>query len=139
MDARLPYQFLADAVLVLHLGIVLFVVGAFVAIVAGNLRGWRWVNRTGFRLLHLAAIALVVVQSWTGATCPLTALESWLRARAGAAVYGEGFIEHWVQWLLFYDAPTWLFTLVYTLFGLLVALAWWYFPPASPGRRRAQD
>lgn len=135
MDARLPYQLLADAVLVLHLGIVLFVVGAFVAIVAGNLRGWRWVNRTGFRLLHLGAIALVVVQSWTGTTCPLTALESWLRARAGTAVYAEGFIEHWVQWLLFYDAPTWLFTLVYTLFGLLVAAAWWYFPPESRRRR----
>ena len=38
------YQFLADAVLVLHFGVVLFVVGALVLILAGNARHWRWVN-----------------------------------------------------------------------------------------------
>ena len=134
MNPALPYQILADTVLALHLGIVLFVVAALVLVVGGNWRGWRWVNHLGFRLAHLAAIGVVVAESWFGVTCPLTTLEMWLRARAGASTYREGFVEHWLQRILYYDAPPWVFTLGYTLFGLLVAATWWYFPPAS--RRR---
>lgn len=120
---------LADAVLVVHLGIVVFVVGGLVAIVAGNLRGWAWVNAGWFRLAHVAAIGVVVAESWLGITCPLTTLESWLREQAGAAGYRQGFIADGLQAVLFHEAPAWVFTVAYSLFGLLVALAWWYFPP----------
>lgn len=120
---------LADAVLLLHLGVVLFVVGGLGAIVAGNLAGWRWVNGLALRWAHLAAIGFVVLQSWLGATCPLTTLEAWLRSGARSAGGRQGFIEHWVQRLLYYDAPTWVFTLAYSVFGLAVAAAWWAYPP----------
>ena len=129
-------RFLADLVLVLHLGIVLFVVGGLVAIVAGNALRWPWVNAPAFRFAHLAAIAYVVAQQWLGAVCPLTSLESWLRTQAGESGYASGFIEHWVQWVLFYDAPGWVFTLVYTAFGLAVAAAWIAFPPRRSPRLR---
>jgi hypothetical protein len=33
--------------------------------------------------------------------------------------------------MIFYEAPFWVFTLVYTVFGLLVLVAWWYFPPRA--------
>lgn len=125
----LPYQFFADAVLALHFGIVVFVVGGLVLVVAGNALGWRWVNAFGFRLAHLVAIAVVVAQSWLGEVCPLTTLESWLRVRAGSAGYRGSFVEHWVQRLLYYEAPFWVFVLAYTLFALLVLACWWYFPP----------
>ena len=78
---------LADAVLLAHLAIVLFNVGGLLLILAGNRLGWRWVNRWWFRAAHLAAIAVVVGQAWLGITCPLTTLESWLRALAGSAPY----------------------------------------------------
>ncbi len=123
------YQWLADLVLVLHVAVVVFVVGGLVLVVAGNLRQWRWVNALGFRLAHLGAIVFVVAGTWLGLVCPLTTLELWLRAKAGAATYGGSFIEHWLQRLLYYDAPTWVFTLVYSLFGLLVVATWVYFPP----------
>ena len=100
-----PYALLADAVLVLHTGIVLFVVGGLLLVVLGNWRGWPWVNRPWFRLAHLAAITVVVAESWLGLTCPLTTLEWWLRARAGVAPYESSFIAHWLQTLLFYAAP----------------------------------
>lgn len=129
MPDDLPYQHLANAVLLAHLAVVLFVVGGLVVVVVGNRCGWGWVNRLWFRIVHLAAIALVVAQSWFGAVCPLTSLESWLRSKTGESPSGQGFIEYWVGYLLFYDAPTWAFTLAYTAFGLLVAAAWWYFPP----------
>lgn len=128
------YLVLAQLVLVLHLAVVLFVVGGLVLIVVGNLRSWRWVNAWWFRLAHLGAIGVVVAESWWGLTCPLTTLEMWLRVRAGVPTHGSGFIEHWLQWLLYYDAPAWVFTLGYTLFALLVVLAWWRFPPDRAGR-----
>lgn len=138
MAPPLPFRLLADAVLLLHLGVVLFVIGGLVLVLAGNRWGWRWVNGLGFRVAHLGAIAVVVAESWFGITCPLTTLESWLRLQAGSAGYGTGFIEHWVQRVLFYEAPGWVFAAAYTAFGLLVAAAWWRYPPtrrASRGRR----
>jgi hypothetical protein len=125
----MPYRLLADTVLVLHFGVVLFVVGGLVLVLVGNALGWHWVNRPGFRLAHLAAIAYVVVQQWLGAACPLTTLEAWLRVQAGQGIHGQGFIEHWLQRLLFYEAPTWVFTTAYTVFGLAVAASWLVFPP----------
>ena len=125
----MPYGLLADAVLLLHLGIVLFVVGGLALIVAGNRLGWTWVNRWWFRAAHLAAITIVVFESWFGFTCPLTTLEAWLRQQAGLASHGAGFIEHWVQRLLFHEAPAWVFVAAYTVFGLCVVAAWWRYPP----------
>lgn len=128
----MPYLLLANLVLVLHVAIVLFVVGGLVVILAGNMLSWAWVNRWWFRGAHLAAIGIVVLESWAGITCPLTTLEWWLRARAGAPLDEQGFIAYWLQRLLFYQAPDWVFGLAYTLFGLLVVLAWWRFPPGRP-------
>jgi hypothetical protein len=137
MRASLSYQLLADAVLVLHFAVVLFVVGGLFLIVAGNLLAWRWVNSPWFRVGHIAAIGVVVAESWLGIICALTTAEVWLRIQAGSTFYRESFIEHWVQRLLFYEAPPWVFSAVYTLFGLLVMAAWWYFPPRfrKPGRK----
>lgn len=126
----------ADAVLVLHAAVVLFVVGGLVLVVAGNLLRhaaggprWPWVNRPWFRLLHGTAIATVVAQAWLGITCPLTMLEWWLRAQAGEVLPEQGFIELWLHRLLFYTAPRWVFATAYTAFGLAVAAAWWRWPP----------
>ena len=129
MNDTLPYQLLADAVLALHVAIVLFVVAGLVVVIAGNLLAWRWVNAMWFRLAHLGAIAIVVAQSWFGIICPLTTLEVWLRAKARAETYAGSFVGHWLQRILYYEAPAWVFAVVYTLFGLAVAAAWWYFPP----------
>jgi len=125
------WRLLADAVLVLHASVVLFVVGGLALVVVGNHRKWRWVNAMPFRVAHLAAIAIVVVQAWLGQACALTTLESWLRSQAGSPGYSKSFIEHWVQRLLYHEAPWWAFVLAYTVFGLLVAAAWWRFPPRT--------
>lgn len=135
MRAELLYPLLADLVLTLHVGVVVFVVGGLVLVVAGNLRGWRWVNALWFRLAHLGAIGFVVAQSWLGLICPLTTLEMWLRAKAHGMTYSGSFIEHWLQRVLFYEAPWWVFAIGYTLFGLLVLASWVCFPP----RRNEQN
>jgi len=131
MIPAISYQFLADAVLLLHFGVVLFVVVGLLVIVVGNLLQWRWVNHWWFRLAHLSAISFVVAQSWLGKSCPLTTLESWLRIQAGSSAYSKSFIEYWIQQLIYYDAPFWVFTVAYTSFAALVLLAWWRYPPRS--------
>ena len=133
------FQFLADAILALHFAVVMFVVGGLLLIVVGNLGGWRWVNALWFRLLHLAAIAIVVAEVWLGIACPLTTLEMWLRAQAGAGAatgYSESFVGHWLQRLLFYSAPPWVFVLAYTVFGALVVAVWFRFPPTLKSANR---
>lgn len=135
MDRSLMYRLIADTVLVMHFAVVVFVMGGLLLVIAGNLRRWTWVNDLHFRIAHLLAIAVVVAQSWLGKLCPLTELESWLRRRAGEAAYDRSFIEHWLERIVYYDAPFWVFTAIYTAFGLLVLAAWLYFPPR---RRRGR-
>jgi len=129
------YQVLADLVLVLHAGVVLFVVGGLVLVLLGNALGWRWVNAFWFRVAHLLAIMVVALQAWVGVVCPLTTLESWLRVQGGSTGYDVSFIGYWLQRLLFYTAPNWVFILTYSVFGAAVAATWWYFPP----RRSSKD
>jgi hypothetical protein len=125
------FSVLADMVLVLHFAVAVFVVAGLPAIVIGNALGWRWVNTYRLRFAHLAAIGIIVLQAWCGKYCALTDLESWLRTRAGGQPYGQSFIGHWLQRILYCEAPMWAFALVYTAFGLLVLWAWLRFPPAK--------
>lgn len=129
---------MADVILLIHVAIVLFVVAGLPLAVIGNLRGWHWANAPLWRLLHLMAIGVVVAEAWLGITCPLTLWEAQLRGAAGADLAAQGFIAHGLQWLLYYSAPPWVFTLAYTVFGAGVAWTFWRFPPrwpSRPGRR----
>lgn len=120
---------LADAILVLHVGIVAFVVlGAF-AIPLGAWRGWRWVRGLRWRMAHVVLMGVIALQAWLGALCPLTIWEQALRERAGQALYGESFIEHWLSRLIFFEAPWWAFVAAYTAFAAFVLLLWRIVPP----------
>lgn len=123
------FRLLADAVLVLHAAVVLFIVGGQVLVLAGGYLRWQWVRNLHFRLLHLAAIVYVVVTTWFGIDCILTTLEQGLRLQAGEAVSGEDFIAHWVGRVLFYHAPPWVFASAYSAFGLLVLWSWFAVRP----------
>jgi len=114
----------ADLLLILHTLLVAFVILGLLATLIGYVRNWRWVRNYWFRLSHLVVIAVVVLQSWLGVLCPLTSWEMVLRERAGQAGYDGSFIEHWLQSLLYYSAPDWVFILAYTVFGALVVLSW---------------
>lgn len=124
-----PYGFAADAVLVVHALFVAFVVVGQVLILAGLALGWRWVRNLRFRLAHLAAIGIVVLQAWLGVLCPLTILENALRRRAGEVGYAGSFIEHWLHRVIYYDAEPWVFTVAYTVFAGVVAATWYFGRP----------
>jgi hypothetical protein len=121
--------FLADFMLVTHALFVAFVMLGLLAILLGGALRWGWVRNWRFRVVHLLAIATVVAESWLGLACPLTQWENRLRVAAGGSAYADSFIAHWLHGILFYDFPPWVFTLAYTLFGLLVLVAWLLVPP----------
>lgn len=113
--------FLADLVLVVHVSFIVFVITGLLLTVAGGLAGWRWVHFPWFRIAHLAAIVVVVVQAWFGIECPLTTLENELRVAGGQVPYSEnGFIADWLHRYFFFQAEPWVFAVIYTAFGLLV-------------------
>jgi hypothetical protein len=118
------YRALADAVLVAHVGVVLFIVGGLLLILAGGRLDWAWVRGLRFRVLHLAAIGYVVVTTWFGIECGLTTLEQSLRSKAGQTSFEGDFIAYWLSRILFYEAPPWVFVVAYSAFGLLVAWSW---------------
>jgi hypothetical protein len=125
---------LADAILVLHTGIVAFVVAGTMLIVVGAWRGWAWVHGFAWRLAHVVLMVFIAVQAWRGALCPLTVWEQALRTRAGQPVYTESFVAHWLARVLFYDAPWWAFVVAYTAFALLVVGLWVFVPPRRARR-----
>ena len=120
---------LADALLLIHVLFVGFVVLGLVAIYLGFFLHWRWVRNRWFRILHLMAIVIVVLQSWLGLICPLTIWEMALREKASAAVYAGSFIQYWLHQLLYWQAPDWVFIVVYTVFGALVLASWFIVRP----------
>lgn len=87
MIARLA----ADAVLLVHLGFIGFVV-------AGGLLVLRDAR---FAVLHLPAVAWGAYAEATSTLCPLTPLENRLRAAAGEGGYAGGFVEHYLVPLVY--------------------------------------
>lgn len=126
------FAMLADAILVIHFIIVLFIAGGLPLIYLGAALDWSWVRDWRWRTLHLASIVFVAAQSLLGIACPLTLWEDALRGRRPSA----GFIERWIDRIMFYDLPAWVFILVYTGFALLVAVTWVTVPPTGARARR---
>ena len=130
-------RWLADLVLATHAGIVLFVVIGQLAILIGGWRDWHWTRNFTLRIVHLALIAVIVLQAWLGRLCPLTIWEQALRRHAGQATYGDSFVEHWLSQLIFFDAPWWAFVVAYTVFGAVVLATWIWLPPRRRPPRSA--
>jgi len=106
----MPYSLLADAVLLIHLTFILFVM-------LGGLLLLRWPR---LAWLHLPAVAWGIFVEFSGRICPLTPLENDLRQRGGEAGYGGGFIEHYVTALIYPDGLS--RTVQFVLGGIVIAV-----------------
>jgi hypothetical protein len=90
------HRFLADAVLVLHLGFILFVV----------LGGFLVLRRPRIAWLHVPVFLWGAAIEFGGWICPLTPLEKWLRELGGEGAYAGGFIEHYLIALIYPEGLT---------------------------------
>ena len=120
---------MADTILVVHFLIAAYIVLGLVAVWLGAALGWRWIRNPWYRYLHLAAIAFVAAEAVLGIACPLTVWEDLLRGGARA----ESFVARWVRELLFYQAPEWVFAVLYLAWATATLVTLWLVPP----RRRA--
>lgn len=116
----------ADALLVVHFAIVVFIAGGLILTWIGAALHWAWVRNRWFRYLHLGAIAFVALEALVGMTCPLTEWEDALRGGARP----ESFVGRWVQQLLYYRAPEWVFTALYLAWAAATLLTLRLVPPA---------
>jgi len=91
-----PYRFLADVTVALHLGFVVFVV-------LGGLLVLRWPR---LAWVHLPAAAWGAWIECAGWICPLTPLENRLRERAGEAAYAGSFVDQYLMPVLYPSALT---------------------------------
>ncbi len=125
----------ADLVAAFHAGYIAFVILGFAAIVIGAAQGWRWVGNFHFRVVHLLSILLVCFEVAFGETCPLTMLESTLRLEAGQMGYQGDFVGYWIDRLIYYNWPQWVFALIYFGFGAVVIVTLWLVPVRRPNGR----
>ncbi|MGZ0163855.1 MAG: DUF2784 domain-containing protein [Planctomycetales bacterium] len=125
------FRIAADATVCFHMAYVLFVVLGQATVMLGAVCNWKWIRNTTFRLLHLLAISIVVIESWLGITCPLTTLENHLRTKSGATSYNGDFIANVVHDALFLELDPWAFTTMYSLFGLTVLVTLFACPPRA--------
>ena len=106
------YGYLADIVVVAHLGFILF------AVLGGTL-ALRW-KRCAW--VHLPVVLWAVLIELIGWPCPLTPLENWLRDKGGQAGYETGFIEHYLLPVIYPGGMTRNVQIVLGVFVLAVNL-----------------
>lgn len=85
------YQWAADAVVVVHLGFLVF-------LATGSLLAWRWPSLVW---LHLPSVAWGVVSITAGADCPLTAIEERFRLLAGEQGRAGGFVDRYIEGVVY--------------------------------------
>lgn len=105
------YSLLADFVVLVHLGFIVF-------IAVGGLLAWRWPR---LLWLHLAAVAWgagIVAVGWD---CPLTPLEKHFRRLGGEQGYEGGFVDRYIEGVIYPDRYT---PLLRVVAAVLVGAGW---------------
>lgn len=120
---------MADLILAIHASFVGFIVLGLLAVLIGKFRHWEWVSNIVFRSTHMLGIAIVIAESLMDRVCPLTLWENVAREASGVETYSGSFIQHWLRMILYYDFEPWVFTVAYSVFGVLTLFAWWFVPP----------
>lgn len=123
---------LAAAVLAVHLAVILFNLFGLVAVPLGAWRRWGFVRIAWWRVLHLGSLLIVAVQAVAGRACFLTLWQAALEP--GNAQTPPPMIYAWINRLIYWPLPLWVFTVLYLAVLAYAAALWWLVPP----RRRAR-
>lgn len=121
---------LGEAILAAHVAVIGFNLFGLVAIPLGAWRGWPFVRRRAWRLLHLASFAVVALQAILGRACFLT---DWEADVVGDPSHAP-LIMRWVNSLIFWPLPMWVFNTVYIALFVYVLALFWLVPPAKAAR-----
>lgn len=122
----MPYRLLADAVVFVHFGFILFVA-------AGAVLAWRWPRLVW---AHLPALAWSVGTVAIGFPCPLTALEKALRRWGDVEVYNGGFVDRYIEDVVYPDQYS---ALLRTVALLLIVAGYYGLRRSGRGRVRIRQ
>jgi hypothetical protein len=110
------------AILALHVAVILFNLFGLIAVPIGAVCGWRFVRIGWWRVLHLVLLAVVAGQALWGRACILTL---WQAALAGAGADRTPLIARWVDRVIYWPLPLWVFAMLYVaIFGYALVLFW---------------
>jgi hypothetical protein len=101
------YRLAADLLVIAHLLFIIFVV-------AGGFLLLKWPRLVS---LHIPAAVWGALIEFEGWICPLTPLEQYLRRSGGQSVYSGGFVQHYVEPVVY---PAGLTREMQILFGIAV-------------------
>ena len=118
---------IADAILVIHFSVVIFISGGLLLVPLGYWLGWGWLANKRLRIIHAGAMALVTLETILGLTCPLTLIENYLSGMNTS----ESFIGFWVKRIFYYDLPMEYFAISYFLCLAWTFSMWKLFPPRN--------
>lgn len=90
------YRFLADGLVILHLGFVGFVVAGGVLCIKWRRLIW----------IHIPAAIWGIIIELSGWICPLTPLENYFRRMAGDKAYADDFVFHYLLPVLYPESLT---------------------------------
>jgi hypothetical protein len=110
----LSYRFLADAVVLFHFCWIIFIL----------IGGWWGRRYRAIKILHISALVLALLVETFDWFCPLTHLEVWLRVRGAQGSYTGAFITHYLNKLIYLDAPH--APIVVATFLICLGNAWLY-------------
>ena len=114
----------AQLILGVHLAVIAFNVAGLVVIPLGAALGWRLVRLRWLRLVHLGSLGVTAVQALLGRDCFLT---DWQSALSGEAP--QPLITRFVNSLIYWPLPIWVFTTAYVAVFVYTAALWWWVPP----------
>jgi Protein of Unknown function (DUF2784) len=112
---------LAQTILAVHVVIIAFNIAGLVVIPLGAWAGWRIVRIAWLRLAHLGLLAVVAGQALAGRACILTIWQNELTGGRNPTPLIMGWVDHLIYWNL----PLWVFALIYCgafLYVLLLTL-----------------
>jgi Protein of Unknown function (DUF2784) len=105
------FRLMADVVVVVHFAFIVFVA-------VGGIMAWRWPKLLWAHLATVAWGAGIVTIGWD---CPLTPLEKHLRRLGDEQGYEGGFVDRYVEGVIYPERYT---TLLRLLVAGLIAVGW---------------
>lgn len=111
----MAYKILADIVVFVHFLWILF-------LILGVLWGIR---STTVKIIHTAAWAFAITIQVFNWYCPLTHLETWLRAKHDPALsYSGSFIPHYLEKVIYIDIPP---VIILVASFILAGVSLWFY------------
>ena len=124
----------AYLVLAVHVAIIAFNLFGLIAIPVGAHHGWAWVRAPLWRALHLLSLGAVALQAVAGRACFLTV---WQDDLAGVRAADTPLIMRWVNAVIFWPLPMWVFTALYIAVLAYALALLWLVPPGPTAKRPA--